>query len=99
MFFLGWGLTAGALAGLDALGGSHPVLEVIAVVLANLAATVLKFLLFRWWVFRPRGDAAADAAADAAEARLAGTPETVRPAEAAEPAELPAGRINLWVVQ
>lgn len=92
VFFLGWGLTAGALAGLDALGGSHPVLEVIAVVLANLAATVLKFLLFRWWVFRPRGDAAADAAADASEARLAGTPETVRPAEPAEPAEADAAR-------
>lgn len=56
VFFLGWGLTAGALAGLKALGGQHPVLEVTAVVTANLAATILKFLLFRWWVFRTPED-------------------------------------------
>ena len=55
VFGLGWGLTAGALALLGALapGASH-VLELGVLCLANLAATALRFLLFRFWVFTPR---------------------------------------------
>ncbi|QQC58609.1 bifunctional glycosyltransferase family 2/GtrA family protein [Rothia kristinae] len=82
VFLLGWALTAGALAGLAGLGGEHPVLEVAAVVLANLAATVLRFLLFRWWVFRPRAD---DAAAAPARPAAVGQPDV-----GAAPAETPA---------
>jgi putative flippase GtrA len=61
VFGLGWGLTSGALALLGALvpGASH-VLELGVLCLANLAATALRFLLFRFWVFTPR-DAACPA--------------------------------------
>ncbi|WP_431936120.1 glycosyltransferase [Micromonospora sp. RP3T] len=53
IFALGLGLTSGALAVLGALGGtdSHLV-ELTVLVGANLAATLLRFLLFRSWVFR-----------------------------------------------
>jgi putative flippase GtrA len=54
VFGLGLGLTSGALAATHQLAttGSHA--EIVAVVLANLLATVLRFLLFRNWVFRGR---------------------------------------------
>ncbi|XVS66733.1 glycosyltransferase [Actinosynnema sp. CA-299493] len=54
VFGLGLGLTSGSLALLHlgaAPGGSA---ELVAVVGANLLATVLRFLLLRNWVFRPR---------------------------------------------
>ncbi|MFC4149989.1 bifunctional glycosyltransferase family 2/GtrA family protein [Micromonospora mangrovi] len=53
VFALGLGLTSGSLAVLAAAGGtgSHLV-EITVLVCANLAATVLRFLLFRSWVFR-----------------------------------------------
>jgi len=52
-FAVGWALTAGALAGLHA-ATAHPgaALEVTVLVVANLVATVLRFVLFRSWVFR-----------------------------------------------
>jgi putative flippase GtrA len=52
---IGLGLTSGALAGLTALA-PHPsrLAEVVVLVSANLATTVLRFLLFRAWVFHPR---------------------------------------------
>jgi len=52
VFGLGWALTSGALALLGILvpGASH-VLELGVLCLANLAATALRFLLFRFWVF------------------------------------------------
>ncbi|MTD55998.1 bifunctional glycosyltransferase family 2/GtrA family protein [Amycolatopsis pithecellobii] len=52
VFGLGLALTSGALALLHS--GSEPgrAAELIVLVLANLAATVLRFLLFRNWVFR-----------------------------------------------
>ena len=52
VFGLGLGLTSGALAAAHqfAATGSHA--EIIAVVLGNLMATVLRFLLLRNWVFR-----------------------------------------------
>ncbi|WP_328611868.1 bifunctional glycosyltransferase family 2/GtrA family protein [Amycolatopsis sp. NBC_00345] len=54
VFGLGLVLTSGSLALLN--GTTHPglVLETTVLVLANLAATVLRFLLLRGWVFNPR---------------------------------------------
>ena len=53
VFALGLGLTTGALALLGVLiPGAHQGVEVAAIVVANLVATVLRFLLFRAWVFR-----------------------------------------------
>jgi putative flippase GtrA len=51
-FAAGLALTSGALAGLHAIS-AHPGvgLEVTVLVGANLAATVLRFLMFRSWVF------------------------------------------------
>jgi putative flippase GtrA len=55
VFGLGLGLTTGALALLGALvPGAHQSLEVVTIVVANLVATVLRFVLFRAWVFRGR---------------------------------------------
>jgi len=53
VFGLGLGLTSASLVliGQVAAPGGHA--EIAAVVLANLVATVLRFLLFRNWVFRP----------------------------------------------
>jgi putative flippase GtrA len=55
VFALGLGLTSGALAFMSALV-SQPSrwLEVGVLIVANLAATVLRFVLLREWVFRPR---------------------------------------------
>ncbi|MFI5610562.1 glycosyltransferase [Amycolatopsis sp. NPDC051903] len=54
VFGLGLALTSGSLAVLNHT--THPglVLETTVLVLANLAATVLRFLLLRGWVFNPR---------------------------------------------
>ncbi|WP_326837766.1 bifunctional glycosyltransferase family 2/GtrA family protein [Amycolatopsis rhabdoformis] len=54
VFGLGLVLTSGSLAVLNHT--THPglVLETTVLVLANLAATVLRFLLLRGWVFNPR---------------------------------------------
>jgi putative flippase GtrA len=56
VFALGLGLTSGALALVSVLV-SQPSrwLEVGVLIVANLAATVLRFVLLREWVFRPRG--------------------------------------------
>jgi putative flippase GtrA len=56
VFALGLGLTSGALASMSALV-SQPSrwLEVGVLIFANLAATVLRFVLLREWVFGPRG--------------------------------------------
>lgn len=55
VFALGLGLTSGSLAALEALapGAGRPA-EVAVLVTANLAATVLRFVLLRGWVFRQR---------------------------------------------
>ncbi len=53
-FGIGLALTSGALA---ALGPAHPsrVTEISVLIAANLAATVIRFLLFKHWVFgRPK---------------------------------------------
>ncbi|MFC9235794.1 glycosyltransferase [Streptomyces decoyicus] len=55
VFAIGLALTSGSLAALDSAGGdsSHGT-ELAVLVAANLAATVLRFLLFRAWVFPDR---------------------------------------------
>jgi hypothetical protein len=53
VFGLGLALTSGALAGLHALKPEpHRGLELGVLVAANLAATLLRFVLLRRWVFR-----------------------------------------------
>ena len=55
VFALGLALTSGSLAGLHAaVAEPSRTLEVGALVLANLAATLLRFLLLRRWVFARR---------------------------------------------
>ncbi|WP_297539905.1 bifunctional glycosyltransferase family 2/GtrA family protein [Amycolatopsis sp.] len=54
VFGLGLVLTSGSLALLGALTNPGPGLELTVLVGANLAATVLRFLLLRGWVFHPR---------------------------------------------
>jgi putative flippase GtrA len=55
--------TTGALALLGVLWPTaHQGVEVAAIIAANLVATVLRFVLFRAWVFRPRAAAAPEAA-------------------------------------
>jgi putative flippase GtrA len=54
VFGLGLALTSGSLAALHALTSPGRGLELVVLVLANLAATVLRFLLLRGWVFHPR---------------------------------------------
>ncbi|MCK9875607.1 bifunctional glycosyltransferase family 2/GtrA family protein [Frankia sp. Ag45/Mut15] len=62
VFGIGLGLTSGSLALLHA-GSGHPGrgLEVTVLVLANLLSTVIRFLLMRAWVFRPRRPATSQA--------------------------------------
>ena len=58
-FAIGLGLTSGSLAGLHAAApgaGRGP--EVAVLVVANLVATVIRFLLFRSWVFGRRPEPA-----------------------------------------
>jgi putative flippase GtrA len=53
VFALAWALTAGSLAALHALAPAAPrAAELVVLVAANLAATVLRFVLLRGWVFR-----------------------------------------------
>ncbi|MBK1786399.1 bifunctional glycosyltransferase family 2/GtrA family protein [Prauserella cavernicola] len=54
VFGLGLALTSGSLAVLHALTAPGVAPELTVLVAANLAATVLRFLLFRGWVFHPR---------------------------------------------
>jgi putative flippase GtrA len=54
VFGLGLALTSGSLAILHGMTAPGRGLELAVLVLANLAATVLRFLLLRGWVFHPR---------------------------------------------
>ncbi|MFC4853733.1 glycosyltransferase [Actinophytocola glycyrrhizae] len=54
VFCLGLALTAGSLAVLHGFTVPGRGLELAVLVAANLAATVLRFLLLRGWVFHPR---------------------------------------------
>ncbi|WP_427016895.1 glycosyltransferase family 39 protein [Pseudarthrobacter sp. P1] len=51
VFGIGLALTSGSLAALHALGEPGRTVEVLSVVAANLAATIIRFLLFRHWVW------------------------------------------------
>jgi putative flippase GtrA len=53
VFALGLALTSGSLAALHTLTAPGRGLELAVLVAANLAATVLRFLLLRGWVFHP----------------------------------------------
>jgi len=55
VFALGLGLTSGSLAALHAATASPPrSAELAVLVAANLAATVLRFVLLRLWLFHRR---------------------------------------------
>jgi putative flippase GtrA len=54
VFGLGLALTSGSLAILHGMTAPGRGLELAVLVFANLAATVLRFLLLRGWVFHPR---------------------------------------------
>jgi len=54
VFGLGLALTGGALWGLQAVTTPSRAAEVALLLAANATATLLRFLLFRGWVFRPR---------------------------------------------
>ncbi|GAB3424733.1 bifunctional glycosyltransferase family 2/GtrA family protein [Flindersiella endophytica] len=54
VFGIGLALTSGSLAGLHAVTATpHRAVELVVLVAANLAATVVRFVLLRAWVFRP----------------------------------------------
>jgi len=64
VFAAGWGLTAGALGVLHAaVPGAPRGVELAVLVVANLAATLLRFVLLRSWVFRRTSPVARDAEA------------------------------------
>jgi putative flippase GtrA len=53
LFALGLALTSGSLVLLSSLTPVHPhLVEVLVLVIANLTATMLRFVLMRVWVFR-----------------------------------------------
>jgi putative flippase GtrA len=55
VFALGLGLTSGALAVLGTVSATPPpAVELVVLVLANLIATALRFVLLREWVFRSK---------------------------------------------
>jgi putative flippase GtrA len=55
VFGIALAITSGALAGLHALVDQpHRLLELSVLVLANLVATAVRFVLLRGWVFHPR---------------------------------------------
>ncbi len=54
VFGIGLLLTSGSLAALHQLGEPHRAVELLVLVIANLAATVVRFTLLRGWVFHPR---------------------------------------------
>src|SRR5262245_21456222 len=60
VFLLGLALTSGSLAALHAASAAPPrAAEVAVLVVANAAATLLRFVLLRSWVFRPGRDVTA----------------------------------------
>jgi len=55
VFALAWGLTSGTLGVLHlVVPGAPRVVELAVLVVANLAATLLRFVMLRHWVFRQR---------------------------------------------
>jgi len=55
VFGLAWCITSGSLVALhDAVPNASPAEEILVLTVANLVATVLRFVLLRAWVFRAR---------------------------------------------
>ena len=55
VFGIALAVTSGSLAALHLLAGQpHHAVELAVLVIANLAATVVRFVLLRGWVFHPR---------------------------------------------
>jgi glycosyltransferase involved in cell wall biosynthesis len=54
VFAIGLALTSAALAVLNSFGEPSRVVELLVLLLANLMATVVRFMLLRGWVFHPR---------------------------------------------
>ncbi|MEU1331027.1 bifunctional glycosyltransferase family 2/GtrA family protein [Streptomyces sp. NPDC005865] len=81
VFAIGLALTSGSLAALGAASGdpAHST-ELAVLIAANLAATVLRFLLLRAWVFPDRGETASEATAP---------PRATAPVEVTVPAATP----------
>ncbi|MEU2082506.1 glycosyltransferase [Streptomyces albus] len=90
VFAVGLALTSGSLAALDAAdAGASPGSELAVLVVANLAATVVRFLLFRIWVFRPGAARPAPASRPSSAHPATDTPAPTAPPAA--PAPGPAG--------
>ncbi|WP_109004795.1 bifunctional glycosyltransferase family 2/GtrA family protein [Streptomyces rishiriensis] len=87
VFGIGLALTSGSLAALNA-ATSEPAhsTELAVLVAANLAATVLRFLLFRVWVFSDRRDGEDPATTTAAPASATAPASAAAPASATAPA-------------
>jgi putative flippase GtrA len=74
IFTLGLGLTSGCLAALHAASARPPrAAELAVLIVANLTATVLRFLLLRVWVFRVGQDPHGDSRGTAGEQARSGT--------------------------
>ncbi len=54
VFGVGLALTSGALAALHSMGEPSRIVEILVLVLVNLAASVVRFVLLRGWVFHPQ---------------------------------------------
>ena len=92
VFGISWAITSGSLIGLHALVPSAgPHLQIAVLTVANLVATVLRFVLLRLWVFRaearrPRPEAALatdGAVADTLSLPITASPSPVPPREGA----------------
>ena len=81
VFGIGLALTSGALAFVHQSTTPDRWLELVTVTAANLAATAVKFLLFRLWVFRRRQPPEAAPVASAARATAADTTTTTTESE------------------
>ncbi|MEV6184309.1 glycosyl transferase, partial [Streptomyces sp. NPDC052015] len=80
VFGIGLALTSGSLAALNAATSSPAhATELAVLIAANLAATVLRFLLFRAWVFPDRRDADAESTVVASHAPSSPTYSTALP--------------------
>jgi putative flippase GtrA len=92
-FAMGLALTSGALAALHA-ASAHPAViwEVTVLVVANLIATILRFLLMRTWVFGSQQAHAADRPAGSAPAAgpASAVPASAGPASAVPASAVPA---------
>ena len=78
VFGIAWGLTSGSLALLHAAAPSASAqLQLVVLTVANLVATLLRFVLLRLWVFRPARPRPATTAAAVADPVRIPVPESV----------------------